>query len=251
MLYDLIAPMYDRENASVDYERWADFLEEVFRREMTTPPALVLDLGCGTGSMTLALARRGYDMTGVDLSPEMLAVAREREAKEKLTHPCLWLCQDMCDFELYGTVDACVCCLDTLNHLTETGELSACFDLVHNYLIPDGVFVFDVNTKHKFETLYASEVYTYEDDDTFTVWENDYRPRSGLCDFYITQFRREADGRYVRTDEVQTERAYSLRTLQTTLKKCGFEFIGAYCDLKFTKGDENADRLYIIARAKK
>ena len=249
MMYTVLASFYDKLNASVDYDGIFHMIRDIFHENGIQKGATLLDLACGTGTLTVKFGEDGYDMIAVDLSEDMLMTARDNSDEREL-YP-LYLCQDMRALDLYGTVDAAVCCLDTVNHLTEVGELAGCFELVHNYLIPDGVFVFDINTKHKFETLYAKEVYTYEDEDTFTVWENDYRPRSGLCDFYITQFRREADGRYVRTDEVQTERAYPLKTIQTTLKQCGFEFIGAYCDLKFTKGDENADRLYIVARAKK
>lgn len=251
MIYDLIAPLYDRENAQIDYGSWADFFEEIFSRRMKVRPELVLDLGCGTGSMTLELARRGYDMTGVDYSSEMLQVAKDREAKENLAHDCLWLCQDMCELDLYGTVDACVSCLDTVNHLTSQKELSRAFSLVHNFLIPDGIFIFDINTKHKFESRYANEVYTYETDDAYLVWENDYRPRSGLCDFYITLFKEDADGRYTRCDEVQTERAYSIKTITKVLAESGFTDISVYRDFDFKAGDETAERVFFVARANK
>ena len=251
MIYDLIAPLYDRENAEVDYGAWADFFEEIFARRMPSRPELVLDLGCGTGSMTLELARRGYDMTGVDYSPEMLQVARERASHMDLAHECLWLCQDMCELDLYGTVDACVSCLDTVNHLTSTKDLARTFSLVHNFLIPDGLFIFDINTKHKFESRYANEVYTYDSDDGYLVWENDYRPRSGLCDFYITLFKADADGRYTRYDEVQTERAYSIKTITKALAENGFTDIAVYRDFAFHTGDEGDERVFFVARAHK
>ena len=251
MIYDLIAPLYDRENAEVDYGAWADFFERIFAARMAAPPELVLDLGCGTGSMTLELARRGYDMTGVDYSSEMLEVARERATQMTLAHDCLWLCQDMCELDLYGTVDACVSCLDTVNHLTDKKQLARAFSLVHNFLSPNGLFIFDINTRHKFETQYAGEVYTYDTDDGYLVWENDYRPRSGLCDFYITLFKREADGRYTRYDEVQTERAYSIKTIIKTLAENGFADISVYRDFDFAPGDETDDRVFLVARANK
>ena len=123
MIYDLIAPIYDLENQSIDYELWADFFEKQFDKHLTVKPELVLDLGCGTGKMTLTLAKRGYDMTGVDYSSEMLDVARREEAVANAPHPVLWLCQDMREVELYGTVDACVCCLDTMNQIPRTKDI--------------------------------------------------------------------------------------------------------------------------------
>lgn len=248
MIYDLIAPIYDLENQSIDYELWADFFEKQFDKHLTVKPELVLDLGCGTGKMTLTLAKRGYDMTGVDYSSEMLDVARREETVANAPHPVLWLCQDMREFELYGTVDACVCCLDTINHITRTKDLKTIFSLVHNYLFPDGLFIFDINGKGKFERVYANEVYTYEGEDSFLIWENDYRAHSGLCDFYITLFKKEEDGRYVRFDEMQTERAYSLKTIRKYLAETGFEYIGAYSDFDETQADDEDERIYFVAR---
>ena len=251
MIYDLIASIYDTENQNLDYESWADFLEEQFQKHLAQKPELVLDLGCGTGKMTLTLAQRGYDMTGVDYSAEMLDIARREESERALPHPILWLCQDMREFELYGTVGACVCCLDTLNHITVKKDLDTIFSLVHNYLDPDGLFIFDLNGKGKFESVYANEVYTYENEGSFLVWENDYRPKSGLCDFYITLFEEDEDGRYVRHDEVQTERVYSVKTITKMLAENDFECIGVYSDFQETKGCDADERIYFVARCKK
>ena len=125
MIYDLIAPIYDKVNGDVDYSQWADFIEKIIEREYRPgKPELVLDLGCGTGRMTLELARRGYDMTGIDYSTEMLEIARDNAEAEGLADRMLWLCQDITEFELYGTVDVTVSCLDTVNHITEPAALS-------------------------------------------------------------------------------------------------------------------------------
>ena len=160
MIYDLLAPFYDAINAEIDYIKWADFIEKILDKECKSRPELVLDLGCGTGRMTLELARRGYDMTGIDYSPEMLDIARYSAEEEG--HDILWLCQDMREFELYGTVDAAVCCLDCINHLESKGDLESCLKLIHNYLIPDGIFIFDINGRFKFERIYSDNTYTME-----------------------------------------------------------------------------------------
>jgi SAM-dependent methyltransferase len=153
--YNAIARVYDKLNAEIDYEGWADFFESCFDRFLSERPSLVLDLACGTGRMTRELARRGYDMTGVDNSVEMLDIARNSSAE----YDILWLCQDMSEFELYGTVDVTVSCLDSINHITDTKKLKKCFELVHNYLIPDGLFIFDLNTRYKFENVYADNTF--------------------------------------------------------------------------------------------
>ena len=249
MIYDLIAPIYDKVNGDVDYSSWADFIEKIIKKEYKNgTPELVLDLGCGTGRMTLELAKRGYDMTGIDYSVEMLDIARQTAEREGLGDKILWLCQDITEFELYGTVDLTVSCLDTINHLTSVTDLAKCFSLVHNYLVPDGLFIFDVNGKHKFEHTYANEAYVIEDDTGFCVWQNFYNEKSRLCDFYITLFEEGTDGTYDRYDEQQRERMYTLRSLKKQLKENGFEFVGAYSDFDFSEGSDENDRIYLVAR---
>ena len=249
MIYDLLAEFYDSINSDIDYKSWAEFMDKIFKREMKQRPELVLDLGCGTGSMTMALAELGYDMTGVDYSPEMLDVARARA--EAGGHDILWLCQDMREFELYGTVDAAVCCLDCINHLTEIEDVVRCFKLVHNYLIPDGIFVFDINGRYKFENVYAEETYAMEEEGGVCIWQNYYDEETRLCDFYITLFKEDCDGKYTRYDEEQCERMYLLSEIKKALKSSGLEFIGAYSDFDMKPGGDESERIYIVAKCRK
>ena len=249
MIYDLLAPFYDSINSELDYEAWADFIERIIKNEYKGKPELVLDLGCGTGSMTLALAKRGYDMTGIDYSPEMLDVAKSRAESEG--KDVLWLCQDMRSFELYGTVDAAVCCLDSLNHLTKLSELDSCLSLVYNYLVPDGLFIFDINGKYKFENVYADRSYTMEEDGAVCIWQNSYNEKTRLCDFYIMLFSEREDGAYERYDDVQTERMYTLRQIKEHLKAASLDFVGAYSDYNFAPADDSCERIYVVARCNK
>lgn len=249
MIYDLLAPFYDAINAEIDYEKWADFIEKIFDKECKARPELVLDLGCGTGRMTVELARRGYDMTGVDYSPEMLDIARS--VAEEEGHDVLWLCQDMREFELYGTVDAAVCCLDCINHLETPDDLEKCFKLVHNYLIPDGIFVFDINARYKFENVYADNTFSMEEDGGVCIWENYFDQDTRICDFYITLFKECADGRYERYDEEQSERMYTLTEIKEALERCNLEFISAFGDFDFSEGNDECERIYIVAKCRK
>ncbi len=249
MIYDMLAPFYDGINKDIDYRAWADFFEKIFKRYSKERPELVLDLGCGTGKMTLELARRGYDMTGVDISAEMLDVARDEAEREGLD--ILWLMQDMTEFELYGTVDAAVSCLDCLNHLTDREELATTLDLVHNYLIPDGIFVFDINGREKFEKVYADNSFVMEEEGAVCVWQNYYDPDEELCDFLITLFKEREDGLYERYEESECERMYPLSVIKDELVAAGFEFIGAYSDFDFSAGSDASERIYIVARCKK
>lgn len=249
MIYDLLSRVYDSINSDIDYGTWADFIEKIIEREAKARPELVLDLGCGTGKMTLELASRGYDMTGIDYSPDMLDVARD--AAEEQGADVLWLCQDMREFELYGTVDLTVSCLDCINHLTRPSDVEKTFKLVHNYLIPDGLFIFDINGKYKFENIYADRSYVMEEQGGVCIWQNNYDEKKKICDFYITLFEECEDGRYERYDEEQRERMYTLAEMKRMLEKSNLEFIGAYSDFEFTEATDMDERIYIVARCKK
>ena len=244
-IYDMLAPFYDELNAELDYAAWADFLEEAFgRREGGVRE--VLDLGCGTGSMTIELVRRGYDMVGIDLSPEMLSAAIDRTAKEVPDADIRFLLQDMRRFELYGTVQAAICTLDGINHLTSASDLDACLALLHNYIEPHGLFIFDVNSKYKFENIYGDRVYAMEGKDAFVVWQNDYNARRGVCDFYITLFCQASDGSYRRFDECQREKHYARTTLRRHLEKNGFHLLDVRGD-GFGTVTPESERYYLIA----
>ncbi len=245
--YTSIAKLYDSLNADTDYKSLAAFLSERAKLYCGKNPELILDLACGTGKLTRALARLGYDMTGIDLSEDMLAVAHENSAKEKLD--ILYLCQDMTEFELYGTVDAVFCCFDSLNYLTKPSALEKCFSLVHNYLFPDGIFIFDMNTPYKFENVYADNSYVLENGDVFCAWQNYYNKKSKMCDFYLTFFKELEDGTYKRSDEVQRERCYSEKSVLKCLKDTGFELLEILGEDKMSSPCQTDERRYYIARA--
>ena len=248
--YDSIASVYDNINSEIDYSAWADFIEESFKKYLPAKPELVLDLACGTGSMTLELHTRGYDMIGADMSEDMLSQAYEK-AYDKEISGVLFLKQDMRCFELYGTVGAVVCCLDSVNYLTADGDLDKCFACVHNYLDPDGLFIFDVNSPHKFENVYGNNAYVLEDEGVYCGWQNEYDRQSGVCDFYLSLFEETEDGTYERSDEHHRERCYSLDDLKNTLDACRLETLGVFSDFDFNEIKPDSDRWYIVARAKK
>lgn len=253
--YDAVARVYDLLNKEIDYEAWADFFQQCFDEFLERRPELVLDLACGTGRMSRTLAARGYDMIGVDGSADMLT-----EAYAAGGEGILYLLQDMRELELYGTVGAAVCCLDSLNYLLCREDLKRVLSLVHNYLDPDGLFLFDVNTPYKFREIYGDRAYVLEDEilsegeepsAVFCGWQNEYHPETGICDFYLSVFCEEADGGYSRADEHQQERCYDRPTLETLLRECGFDLLGVWGDTDRGEPQEQTERWYFAARAKK
>ena len=222
MAYENLAGCYDQFTRDVDYVRWADYLERHFARS-ALPIHTVLDLACGTGSLTLELARRGYEMIGVDQSEEMLAQAAEK-CRQASEIPPLFLHQSMDKLDLYGTIDACVCCLDSVNYVTSPQKLERAFQRVHTFLMPGGLFVFDVNTPDKLRAL-DGQVFLDESADAYCVWRADYSARRRVCTYGMDLFTLEPDGRWSRAEELHEEYAYEPDELEALLIRAGFSRI--------------------------
>lgn len=238
--YTVLPAVYDALGEHPDYDGIAEAVLKLYQSEGAKESGLILDLCCGTGRLTRALADRGAEVIAVDSSVEMLNEARKNCARAKIAP--LLLCQDMRSFELYGTVDVCVCAGNSLNYLTGAKDLEKVFGLVHNYLTPGGLFLFDMDTLYKFEKLYADNSYVFENDGCFCVWQNAYEARPKRCRFYIDVFFKEKDGRYLRRTEEQVQKYYSVRQIGTLLKKTGFELLGCARDYRGTQMEkEDAD----------
>ena len=181
----------------------------------------MLDLGCGTGSMTELLAGAGYDMIGVDASEEMLELAYEKRAESG--HDILYLLQDMREFELYGTVRAIVSVCDSLNYITEEEELLHVFRLVRNYLDPDGVFFFDMNTIYKYSEMLGETTIAENREEGSFIWENYYDPEEQLNQYDLTLYIRDEDDRYTRFEETHIQKAYALERVLELLQQAGMK----------------------------
>ena len=227
--FGVLAEYYDLLNNSVNYKKVADYIESIFDL-YNAKPEIILDLACGTGNLTLELDKRGYDMIGLDLSYEMLSVASSKKRKGGNCRNILWTNQDMSDFELYGTVDAVICSFDSLNYILEREDLEKCLKLVYNYLNCGGVFIFDINSKYKFEKIYGKNDFILENKNIFCAWRNNYNKKTGLCDFDMTIFINNSDGKYIRRDELQREKYYSGEMLFELLKTLDFTDINIFYD---------------------
>lgn len=245
MAYEFLAGCYDALTEDVDYSRWADYLERHFARARL-PVRTVLDLACGTGSLTAELARRGYEMIGVDLSPEMLAQAAEKCRDLPGEAPIL-LQQPMDRLDLYGTIDACVCCLDSVNYVTRPQVLARAFQRVHLFLMPGGVFVFDINTPDKLRGL-DGQIFLDEREDLYCAWRAEYSRRRRICTYGMDIFRREADGRWDRAEEIHEEYAYEPAELVELLRQAGFREIRQYGAFRMRAPKAGAERIFFAAR---
>lgn len=243
-MYNDFAFIYDRFMRDVNYKEWADYIEKIFEAQ-NIKPSLILDLGCGTGSFCIEMAKRGYEMIGCDISVDMLSIARSKSDDEGLE--ILFINQDMADFELYGTVDVIVCLLDSINYLTDKRDLTRMLKLVENYLNPQGLFIFDINTQYKFKEILSDNVYYSVEEDAAYIWQNSYDRETKICEFDLTFFIKSGM-LYERYDEIHLERAYSVEELEEYVCNGGMKVIGIYDDLSFSPPGGKSERIFFVSR---
>lgn len=237
--YHALAGTYDALTGDVGYEKRADFLEKLFQKSHI-PVKTVLDLACGTGTMTWILTGRGYELIGVDASEEMLAAAMGKSGSVEGVAP-IFLHQSMPKLDLYGTVDAAICCLDSLNYLTDPKDVQRTFDRLRLFIAPGGVLVFDINTVEKLSAL-DGQVFLDETEDTYCVWRPEFR--RGICTYYMDLFQLQSDGSWVREFEMHRERAYTVEELTAWLEAAGFGEIRTYGDGKLRRPAQGEQRIY-------
>lgn len=238
--YSDFSEVYDMFMSEVPYDQWKDFLLEVLHGE-GIDDGLVLDLGCGTGEMSVRLSDCGYDMIGVDLSADMLGVANSKKGDRNI----LYLNQDMCEFELYGTVRAVVCLCDTINYVTNPDNLRQCFKLVNNYLDPEGLFIFDFNTDYKYSEVIGDCTIAENREEASFIWENSYYPEEHINEYDVTVFKKEGE-LYRKFTEVHYQRGYTLDEIKKLLVEAGMVFVSA----RDADEEEPGERIQVIAREK-
>ncbi len=245
--YSTLAAFYNELNRDVPYEKWADFIEKVFRRHRVSP-RLILDLACGTGTLSYLMSKRGYEMIASDQSVEMLNVAREKCGE--LSVPPVFINQRMQGLDLFGTVDAVLCCLDSINYLTEYRDLVKCFQGVHLFLEPGGLFLFDVNTPRKLRNL-SGRAFISEGEGVYCAWRAAFFEKQKLCRYDFDIFAEE-NGAWKRSDETHFERAYSVLELGGALKEAGFrENPFLYGELKLKAPNEADGRVFFAVKKEK
>ena len=241
--YQNLAASYDRLTNDVDYEGWVDFAHAILEKEGLRPRT-VADLACGTGSATRILAQRGYRVTAVDLSEDMLTEAMDKCAD--LENLPTFVHQNLAQLKLPRAVDMAVCFLDSLDYILDPADCAAAIRQIYRALNPGGIFIFDVNTPEKLRAM-DGQVFLDEDDDVYCVWRGEFDAERNICSYGMDLFQRDGDV-WVRSFEEHQEYAYSIEQLKTYLKQAGFTRIEVYADRLFCAPREGEQRAWFKAR---
>lgn len=242
MGYEAFAGYYDFLTKNIDYKELAEYYDGL-NVKFGGERGIMLDLACGTGSLSVVLRDMGYDVIGTDISPEMLSIAvtKSHEGIE-------YLCQDMTELDLYGTIDGTICSLDSINHLESLDDLKEAFARVSLFSNPGALFMFDVNTPYKHEKILGDNTFVYDTEEVYCVWQNEYRG-DGVTDIYLDFFE-EREGVYYRYSDDFTETAYKKEDIEKLLIETGFEVLACYEYLTENEPTDLSEKLTFIARKK-
>lgn len=243
--YKGLAKVYDLFMQQTPYSTWVNHIESIFKK-YSLNPKLILELGCGTGNITTLMQSKGYDMIGVDISEDMLIEANIKAKKNN--QDILFLNQDMREFELYGSVDSCICLCDSLNYILEKEEIIDTFKLVNNYLNPKGLFIFDLNTEYKFKNIFSHNSFSQTEDNASYIWENFYYEEDMVNEYYTNVFIKDKKGKYDRYEEFHYQKAYKTEEIINLINCSNLKFLGAYDAFTFNKPKEDSQRLIFIAQ---
>lgn len=242
--YSGFAEVYDFLMKDVDYDGWVDYIEEVFQRTGAKPKT-ILDLACGTGNITNRLARKGYDMVGVDISCEMLIFAKDKSYDLGLD--VKYFNQDMRELDFSKKVDSIICMCDGFNYILEEKDLLSVFKNVHYLLKDDGLFIFDISSYYKIAEILGNNVYGENYEDVSYIWHNYFDEETNICELDLTIFKREKE-LFRRHQECHFQRAYTREEIYNLLGKAGFESIVVHKSFSFEEFKQNDERICFICK---
>ena len=245
--YTNFAKVYDLFMDNVPYDKWVEQIKDILYKE-NIKDGLICDLGCGTGAITERLANLGYDMIGIDNSYDMLDVAMEK--KYASGNDILYLCQDMREFELYGTVRAIISRCDSLNYIRELSELKEVFAWVNNYLDPNGLFIFDMNTEYKYQNILGDNTFAEVREQASFIWENTYDIDKRINEYDLNLFIKLEDDNYKRFEERHVQKAYTFDEILSAIDSSNM-VLEKYLDADtYADVSENTERILFVAREK-
>ena len=245
--YEAFASVYDIFMEQVEYDQWMNHIHAIWEK-FGLQPKTVIDLGCGTGSIALPLAKEGYDVIGVDLSPEMLTEADHKAMEER--DSVRFACQDMTELELGEEADCILSLCDSMNYLTEDGQLEDAFKSIAQHMKQESLFLFDLNTEYKFKDVLGQNVFGSAEEHAAYIWENDYDEEEKINEYYVSFFIENEDGLYERIEEFHYERAYSMEEIEEGLQAAGMELVEVYDGYSFDAPRAESERLLFAARLK-
>lgn len=245
--YGNFAYYYDRLTDNVGYQKRCDYICSLLK-ENGIQSGILLDLACGTGTMTHMMAQKGYDTIGVDASEDMLSIALEK--KLQYDNDAVFLCQKMQQLDLYGTIDAAICTLDSINHLTNEADVREAFRRVALFMNDGGVFIFDVNTPYKHQSVLANNTFVYDLDDVYCVWMNTFNESDCSTAIQLDIFERDEEEPdvYYRQSEEFCERGYELDRIKAWLEQVRFEVIGIYNEMTKEPVNGKTERAVFVCK---
>lgn len=244
-IYKNFAEVYDIFMADIPYQKWAIYIEKIFEKFNYKPKSIV-ELGCGTGNFTTILSKNGYQITGIDSSCEMLAKAKEKSILQNLN--ILYLNQDMRKFELHNPVNCILSVCDSINYILEENDLLKVFKLVNTYLNSNGLFIFDINSIYKFESILSNNTFSETTESSAYTLENYYDKEEMINEYYTNFFIKDKNtSLYNRFEEIHYEKAYSIEKIKELLKKSGLNILGIYDELTFNIPNEKSQRIFFVA----
>ena len=243
--YNIFARYYDDLTKNINYQDLAEYFHTIIKKYEGKENGILLDLACGTGNVSEEMSRLGYDVIGVDNSEEMLNRAFEKKYDSGLN--VQYICQDMRKLDMFGTIDVTICVLDSINHLDSLEDITQIFSRVSLFSEPNGLFIFDVNTKYKHEKVLANNIFIYETDDIYCVWENSYQKETNEVKINLEFFERNGSI-YKRYSENFSEKAYDIANLDKALKDNKFEILAHYDGFSLNSPNNKSERIVFVAR---
>lgn len=244
MSYSSFASVYDDLTVNVDYKRRAEYIADILR-EQGIADGLLLDLACGTGSLSVEFSKMGYEVIATDASPDMLMEARDKAYDEELN--IMFLCQRMEETDLYGTVRAIVCALDSINHLPDIEALNKTFTVLKNFIDDGGIMVFDVNTLYKHREVLGNNTFIYDEEKVFCAWQNRLLKDNRTVNINLDFFRKNGSV-YDRYNENFNEIAFTDDEIVNAVEGGGFKVIARYDDLTGEAPTDKSERIYYVVR---
>lgn len=242
--YTGFAYIYDRLMQDINYDKWLKFIKDILQDNNMNPKD-VLEMGCGTGNFTRLLCQEGYNVTAFDSSEDMLAVAYNKLESYKNVQ---LVKQDMLDFKINKEFDMIVSVCDSINYITEYSHLVKVFNDVYSHLMPEGAFIFDINSFYKLKNVIGNNVFVEDNDEIFYVWENEYDEKDNTCQFYISFFVKDTEkDLYRRFNEIHIEKAYTSLEIETALRESGFSFVSIFDEYSKKHPNSKSERLTFLA----